>query len=632
MPTAGPRWSTPRGQLLGVFDRATYSVASASTFTPDSTLVLYTDGLLEASAPEQELTPEDLAANLAGGQSADPQELVDRLYDRAVSGREQAPRDDIAILAVRLLGGRVAPGSARVRPLDSATCGLPGTCAPRGSTYSPRSVTTARCHHSRSRAAHRAAVRRDPRARRPSRVDDPVPNATVQAGSTLRSIPNSFLGLSIEFEELARYERLPAFPTFLSQLETPGTGPLSLRVGGESADNTYLSASQKLPGWSYLLTPTWFAQLSNLITSVHLRVIIDLNLAVRSTAQASQMARDTVGSAPRGFDPGVRGRKRTGSVPVRRRRDPQGPVQEPGPVRLGVRLHAAVIRVGIQRLCGCGALERPRRPARRSRLGGSQHDVVEWDPTGRGKLAVVSVHRYPFAACGPPKTPQYPTSAGFLSAGASTGLAQSVARRSRSPIAATCRCVSPSSARHRAPATPARRIRSPRRCGRRMRCSACSRRASTASTSHSRWKTPNTPLNGVPVLQARPLFYGLVTFARMLGPGARLLRTTVHSPSALALSAWVVQAQDGSTRALLINKSRNRLTVGVGLPTRSAAISQALRAPAATATSGLTLGGQTLGSDGRWHGTASVVSVPRSSSGQYVTRVPGYSAVLLAAR
>ena len=93
------------GQLLGVFDRATYT-SERVTFTPESTLVLYTDGLLEASAPEQELTPEDLAANLAGGQSADPQELVDRLYDRAVSGREQAPRDDIAILAVRLLGAR----------------------------------------------------------------------------------------------------------------------------------------------------------------------------------------------------------------------------------------------------------------------------------------------------------------------------------------------------------------------------------------------------------------------------------------------------------------------------------------------------------------------------------------------
>ncbi len=128
----------------------------------------------------------------------------------------------------------------------------------------------------------------------------PAPNATVSVGSVLRSIPDSFLGLSIEFDELARYERLPAFATFLSQLETPGTGALSLRIGGESADNTYLSQSQKLPGWSYFLTPTWFAQLSNLIAAAHLRVIFDLNLAVRSSAQASQMARETVGALPAG--------------------------------------------------------------------------------------------------------------------------------------------------------------------------------------------------------------------------------------------------------------------------------------------------------------------------------------------
>lgn len=90
------------GQLLGVFDRATYT-SERVTFPPQSTLVLYTDGLLEASAPERELTPEDLAASLADGQATDPQELVDRLYARAVTGREQAPRDDIAILAVRVL-------------------------------------------------------------------------------------------------------------------------------------------------------------------------------------------------------------------------------------------------------------------------------------------------------------------------------------------------------------------------------------------------------------------------------------------------------------------------------------------------------------------------------------------------
>ena len=459
-----------------------------------------------------------------------------------------------------------------------------------------------------------------------------VPNATVSVGSTLRSIPNSFLGLSIEFDELARYERLPAFARFLGQLETPGTGPLSLRIGGESADNTFLSASQKLPGWSYLLTPTWFAQLSNLITTVHLRVIIDLNLAARSTVQATEMARDTVGALPAGsvqaFEVGNEPDLfRFGIVGMRK-------VQYQRPGAFGWAFKYTPQSYASQFDAYAAAVRSSAPGIRLAGPASADPGTTWWNglPAGRGKLALVSVHRYPFAACGPPNTPQYPTSAGFLSAAASTGLAQSVgaslalAHRRHLPLRITELGSASCTGHAGATDTFATALWAPDALFSLLAAGV------DGVNVHSRWKTPNTPLNGVPVLQARPLFYGLVTFARMLGPGARLLRTTVHASSTLALSTWVVHAQDGSTRALLINKSRNRLTVGVGLPTRSAAISEALRAPGATATSGLTLGGQTLGSDGLWHGTPSAVSVPRTSSGSYVTTVPGYSAVLLAAR
>ena len=89
------------GRLLGIF-RETHYVSRRLTFAPGSTLVLYTDGLLDASAPEQELTADDLADHLAAAPTADPQTVVDRLYERAVGGRRRAPRDDIAILAARL--------------------------------------------------------------------------------------------------------------------------------------------------------------------------------------------------------------------------------------------------------------------------------------------------------------------------------------------------------------------------------------------------------------------------------------------------------------------------------------------------------------------------------------------------
>jgi hypothetical protein len=460
----------------------------------------------------------------------------------------------------------------------------------------------------------------------------PAPDAIVEAGATLRAVPRSFLGLSIEFEELARYERLPAFGTFLKQLEPPGSGPLSLRIGGESADNTYLSKSQQLPGWSYVLTPAWFATLSKLITSVRMRVIVDLNLAVRSTSQASRMARATLSSLPAGsvqaFEVGNEPDLfRFGIVGIRKVRasspgsfawafgyTPQSYVSE-------FDAYASALRSSAPGVTLAG-------PA-------SATPATTWWsalPSGRGKLGLVSVHRYPFAACGRPNTPQYPTSAGFMSSAAATGLAQSVGRslalahRRHLPLRITELGSASCTGQAGATDTFATALWAPDALFSLLAAGV------GGVNVHSRWRTPNTPLSGAPALQARPMFYGLVMFARMLGPGARLLRTTIQSTKTLPLSAWVVQLGDGSVRVLLINKSWRRLTVGVHVPTHSTALVQALRAPGLTATSGLTLAGQALGSNGVWAGKTMATPVPSGFDGTYVMRVPGYSAELLAAR
>lgn len=89
------------GKLLGVFPGARYE-ATRVPFLPGSTLVLYTDGLLDARAPARELTAADLARSLGDDLPADPQTLVDRLYATAVGPGTVGPRDDIAILAARL--------------------------------------------------------------------------------------------------------------------------------------------------------------------------------------------------------------------------------------------------------------------------------------------------------------------------------------------------------------------------------------------------------------------------------------------------------------------------------------------------------------------------------------------------
>lgn len=93
------------GRLLGIFGGASYELRHVP-FRPQSTLVLYTDGLLDASAPDRQRTVEGLASELEHDPSMSPQALVDQLYERAVASDPQNPRDardDIAILAARLL-------------------------------------------------------------------------------------------------------------------------------------------------------------------------------------------------------------------------------------------------------------------------------------------------------------------------------------------------------------------------------------------------------------------------------------------------------------------------------------------------------------------------------------------------
>jgi serine phosphatase RsbU (regulator of sigma subunit)/PAS domain-containing protein len=87
------------GTLLGLVDSPDLQDRSAELRGGD-TLVLYTDGLTEAGAPEHVWAPEELAATaqaVAGGTAA---ATVDHLLAAAVHSVPQ-PRDDVAVLALR---------------------------------------------------------------------------------------------------------------------------------------------------------------------------------------------------------------------------------------------------------------------------------------------------------------------------------------------------------------------------------------------------------------------------------------------------------------------------------------------------------------------------------------------------
>jgi PAS domain S-box-containing protein len=98
-----------RGPLIGVARRAQFT-SERVALAPGDRLVLYTDGLTDARAPETVFGEDDIAALLTAGRDHDPEGLARFLEAEVTAGRD--PRDDIAILVVEAL-------ATTVRQLDA---------------------------------------------------------------------------------------------------------------------------------------------------------------------------------------------------------------------------------------------------------------------------------------------------------------------------------------------------------------------------------------------------------------------------------------------------------------------------------------------------------------------------------
>ena len=87
------------GTLLGLFDEPEIVDRSTDLELGDE-LLLYTDGLTEAGAPERVWSPEELSAAVAAGGGRGAQETVAALLASAL-GDVRTPRDDVALLVLR---------------------------------------------------------------------------------------------------------------------------------------------------------------------------------------------------------------------------------------------------------------------------------------------------------------------------------------------------------------------------------------------------------------------------------------------------------------------------------------------------------------------------------------------------
>jgi glycosyl hydrolase family 79 len=127
-----------------------------------------------------------------------------------------------------------------------------------------------------------------------------------------------------------------------------------------------------------------------------------------------------------------------------------------------------------------------------------------------------------------------------------------------------------------------------------------------------------------------PEYYGLEMFAQAVPPGARLLRL---SGSLGMVRAWATQAPDGTVHVVLINEyTAQSRTVAVRIAgAQGPATLERLQGKGVSATTGVTLGGQTFGTateTGTLAGHSTVTSIPDTNGG-YVVRLPRASAAML---
>jgi hypothetical protein len=247
-------------------------------------------------------------------------------------------------------------------------------------------------------------------------------------------------------------------------------------------------------------------------------------------------------------------------------------------------------------------------------------------------LGMISVHRYPYTACARRRrSPVFPTIARLLSPAASTGMAASLApalaaaQRAGLPLRLTELNSVTCGGRAGVSNTFATALWAP------DALFALLRLGVAGVNLHLRTNAINAPfMLGPRGLSIRPLLYGLLMFARTLGPGARLVPVASSAPRSSHLVAWAVWTGN-RLHVLLINKGRRRDRVTLRFPTTGRASVQRLLASSPRAQSGVTLAGRWLGRDGRWHGRAAHELIAHVARG-YVLTLPRYSAALVSAR
>lgn len=486
-----------------------------------------------------------------------------------------------------------------------------------------------------ARAAAPAASRPDD----PSGPDDASSlYASVGGGPTGPARPAGFLGLSLEYSALEAYTGAdpsalnPVFVRLLRNLAPAPGQPLVLRIGGNSTDATWWPVKGVSPpaGVRYALTPAWLADTRALAAALPAQLIMGVNLAAGSPRLAGAEAQAFLSGIGSGYvtalevgnEPDV-----YGVFPWYRGRHG--------------RVFARAAGYGLSSFIG--QLDQWRAALPNLPLAGPAAAELPWMSglstllQAEPSLRTVTVHRYALQGCsGNPNSPSYPSVANLLSDRSAHGLAAAIA-----PYVAAAHA---DGAQFRVDELNSAAL------------ATCLGRVGVSNTFASAlwmvdalFNLAKVGVDGVNVHSlpgagyelftfrrtaagwqafVRPDYYGMLLFAQAFPSGARLL--PVRAPAG-PVKLWATSAPDGHTRVTLINKDSRAHRVAVQLPPSGApAEVEWLRAPDASARSGVTLGGQSFGAEtGTGALGAPQLQPVRQLFGSYSVELPPYSAALL---
>jgi glycosyl hydrolase family 79 len=458
---------------------------------------------------------------------------------------------------------------------------------------------------------------------------------TIDPGSHDPAVPQGFLGLSIEYPALEAYAGSdpssldPVFEQLVRNL-APGQAPV-LRIGGNSADRAWwpVAGVSRPPGVTFDITPQWLQVTHALAQKLGARLILGVNLEQDSPELASAEARALINGV---------GRQSVRALELGNEPD----------------LYSAF---PWYRADGHAVFGRPRSYDESEYisdfdgLSGALPGVPLAGPSLSGRqwtqglgqfldaeshLGLVTLHRYPLQVCLTPRTSaRYPTIARLLSPATSTDLAESFA-----PYVALARAHGLSLRVDELNTVS---------CGADPAVSksfasalwALNTLFGLASVGVSGVNVHTFPGAGYELFQiahtggtwraaVSPEYYGMLMFAQATPPGSRILNVT---PTGIpGVNVWATRAPDGTVRVVLTNEGSGAHELAVHMPGKfqSATLAR-LTAPSATATSGVTLAGQSFGSattTGRLAGSSQQASVS-GDDGRYEIALPAASAAML---